>query len=103
MGNYRLKNHAICKTLDIIHSKILNISGVEETPRMRLILSDLGRSENRNPLMTRSWFESQRTFIYLFIMLIENYLEHEVRRWQGWLTQLRPYAWESGNSLAVWS
>lgn len=36
-------------------------------------------------------------------MIIENYLEHEVRHWRGWLTQLRPYAWKSGNSLAIWS
>lgn len=36
-------------------------------------------------------------------MLIANYLAREVRHWRGWRTQLRPYAWKSGNSLAIWS
>lgn len=54
----------VAQPLDSIHScwilhMMINISGMDETPKMVLILSGPGYLENHNPFMTVSWFESQ--------------------------------------------
>lgn len=67
----------------------LNRSGLEETPSMVLLLCGPGCLKNNSSFVTGSWFESQTEN---FQCLLHAYPEHEVRHWQGWLTQLGAYA-----------